>query len=144
MARVISLLLVVVAFLVAAEVRADERPKATLYRNAGCGCCLEYARYLRRNGFDVEVSNDSMTPIREQYEVPDELEGCHTMVIGDYVIEGHVPVAVINRLLSEKPKIRGISLPGMPAGSPGMTGTKKGPFVIYEITDGPRKVYATE
>jgi hypothetical protein len=144
MARVISLFLVVVAFLLTAEVRAHDPPKATLYRNAGCGCCLEYARYLRRNGFDVEVSNRSMTPIREQHEVPDELEGCHTMAIGDYAIEGHVPVAVINRLLSEKPKIRGISLPGMPAGSPGMTGTKNGPFVIYEITDGPRKIYATE
>jgi len=144
MSRVMTVFLLVVGLLLTVEVRAADPPKATLYRNAGCGCCLEYARYLRRNGFDVEVSNRSMTPIREQHGVPEALEGCHTLVIGDYVIEGHVPVSAINRLLSEKPDIRGISLLGMPDGSPGMTGTKKGPFVIYEITDGPRKIYATE
>lgn len=144
MSRMIGVFLLVVGLLATVEGRAADPQKATLFRNAGCSCCLEYARYLRRNGFDVDVSNRSMTPIREQHGVPDALEGCHTMVIGDYAIEGHVPVAAINRLLSEKPAIRGISLPGMPDGSPGMTGTKKAPFVIYEITEGPRKVYATE
>jgi hypothetical protein len=66
------------------------------------------------------------------------------MLIGRYVIEGHVPVATINKLLTEHPNIKGISLPGMPEGSPGMTGEKTGPFTIYEISEGEPKVYAVE
>jgi hypothetical protein len=76
--------------------------------------------------------------------VPANLEGCHTMLLDGYVVEGHVPVAVINRLLTGRPKIRGISLPGMPEGSPGMSGTKREPFTIYEIGNGPHRVYAVE
>jgi hypothetical protein len=66
------------------------------------------------------------------------------MLLDGYVVEGHVPVATINRLLTGRPKIRGISLPGMPLGSPGMNGPKREPFTIYEIGDGPRRVYAVE
>lgn len=66
------------------------------------------------------------------------------MLIGGYVVEGHVPVAAINKLLAERPKIKGISLPGMPEGSPGMSGVKAAPFEILEISDGPAKVYAVE
>ena len=78
-----------------------------------------------------------------QNGVPEKLAGCHTMLIGGYVVEGHVPVGAINKLLAERPVIRGISLPGMPEGSPGMTGTKTEPFTIYEISD-ETKVYAVE
>jgi hypothetical protein len=74
--------------------------------------------------------------------VPEKLEGCHTTIVGSYVIEGHVPIEPIKRLLGERPAIRGISLPGMPEGSPGMTGRKTEPFVIYEIDDVGTKVYA--
>lgn len=70
--------------------------------------------------------------------------GCHTMIVDPYVVEGHVPARTIERLLRERPAIRGVSLPGMPAGSPGMSGQKTEPFVIYEISDGPPKVYAVE
>jgi hypothetical protein len=66
------------------------------------------------------------------------------MVVNGYVVEGHVPVAVLDRLLTERRQIRGISLPGMPDGSPGMTGTRSAPFKVYEISDCPTKVYATE
>jgi hypothetical protein len=82
--------------------------------------------------------------IKRMYRVPEKLAGCHTTVIGPYVVEGHVPAGTIDRLLTERPNIRGISLPGMPAGSPGMSGQKTEPFVIYEIADGPPKIYATE
>ena len=75
-----------------------------------------------------------------------DLEGCHSTVIGDYVVEGHVPVGPIKRLLAERPAIKGISLPGMPEGSPGMSGTKEGPFEILTITGKtePAQLYATE
>src|SRR4051812_15268572 len=77
--------------------------------------------------------------------VPEDLQGCHTILVDDYVIDGHVPVEVIRKLLSERPPIAGITLPGMPEGSPGMSGTKHGPFTIYAVTkDGAApKVYAT-
>ena len=92
------------------------------------------------------VENRNMSLTKQKFGVREDLEGCHTTVVGDYVIEGHVPVAPIKRLLSEKPAIKGISLPGMPDGSPGMSGEKEGPFSILSITgdDKPAPVYATE
>ena len=125
--------------------RNNERVHATLYKTPNCGCCEGYARYLRRNGFDVTtVPSHDLPLIRKQHDIPEKLEGCHTTVIGDYVIEGHVPIGPVKRLLSERPAIKGISLPGMPEGSPGMTGTKQEPFVIYEIDGDGAKVYARE
>ncbi len=86
------------------------------------------------------------TLIKQKYGVREDLEGCHSTVIGNYVVEGHVPVGPIKRLLEEKPDIKGISLPGMPERSPGMSGTKEGPFEILSIDgrDGPAPVYAKE
>lgn len=126
---------------------ADEQIAATLYKNPGCGCCEKYADYLRVNGFNVTVvEHPNMTLIKQKYAVREDLEGCHTVVIGKYVVEGHVPVGPIKRMLTEKPDIKGISLPGMPEGSPGMSGTKDGAFEILSITgkDGPAPVYEKE
>lgn len=126
---------------------AEERVVATLYKNPQCTCCDKYAGYLRSNGFDVTViEHPNMTLIKQKYGVNEELEGCHTTVVGGYVVEGHVPVLAIKRLLKEKPAIKGISLPGMPEGSPGMSGTKEGPFEILSITgkDAAPAVFATE
>ena len=117
----------------------------TLYKNPECECCEGYAAYLRKHGFAVKVnaSND-LAEISRKAGIPPELEGCHTAFIGDYVVDGHVPVEVINKLLSEHPQIKGITLPGMPAGSPGMTGRKSGPFTIYAVgKDGKALVYMT-
>ena len=110
-------------------------------------CCDRYANYLRENGFNVTVvEHPNMTMIKQKYGVREDLEGCHTTVVGNYIAEGHVPIASIKRLLAEKPAVKGISLPGMPQGSPGMSGTKEGPFEILSITghDGPAPVYAKE
>ena len=119
--------------------------RATLYKIPQCTCCDDYAAYLRQNGFvvDVKATND-LAVISQKAGVPEKLQGCHTMFADGYVIDGHVPVSVIQKLLSERPAIAGITLPGMPAGSPGMTGRKSGPFTIYAVTkDGaPPKVYA--
>ena len=113
---------------------AAARPPALLYKNPQCPCCETHADYLRQSGYEVTVQPSfDLTLIKRQNGVPEALDGCHTTLIGGYVVEGHVPVAVIDRLLDERPAIKGISLPGMPAGSPGMFGAKEGPLTVYEI-----------
>src|SRR5258707_10233336 len=109
--------------------------RATLFKNPQCDCCEGYAAYLRQNGFEVDVKpTNDLAEISRKAGVPTELEGCHTMFVDDYVVDGHVPVKVIRQLLSERPAIAGITLPGMPTGSPGMTGKKTGPFKIYAVS----------
>jgi hypothetical protein len=138
-----SLTLALAALLGVAAVHA-ETPEALMYKNPQCGCCESYARYLRRNGFKVTVKEThNMSLISRENGVPEKLAGCHTMLIGGYVVEGHVPVSAIYKLLKERPSIKGISLPGMPDGSPGMTGEKTEPFTIYEISE-EAKVFAVE
>lgn len=130
--------------LASAPVRAQQAA-ATMYVNPQCGCCQGHANYLRAQGFKIAVKEThDMSLIRRQHRVPEKLEGCHIMVIDGYVVEGHVPAAPIRKLLAERPKIKGISLPGMPDGSPGMTGRKSEPFTIYEISDGEPKIFAVE
>ena len=124
---------------------ADEMKKATLYKNPECSCCAEYAKLLQQSGLDVQIVDTFDLPsVKREHGVPTALEGCHTTVVDGYVIEGHVPVDIVGRLLREKPAIKGISLPGMPMGSPGMGGEKAAPFTVYEISDEKDKVYATE
>ena len=139
------LALIVLTAALGGAAQAEELRTATLYKNPQCGCCEGYADYLRDNGFEVAVEATHDLPLlHRQHGVPDPLVGCHTTLVEGYVVEGHVPVGALIRLLTEKPAIRGISLPGMPAGSPGMLGEKTEPFTIYEIGDGPAKVYAVE
>jgi hypothetical protein len=119
--------------------------RATLYKNPQCECCEAYAAYLRRHGYDVTVIPTHDLPlIKREHGVPTELDGCHTTLVGNYVIEGHVPVATVDKLLNERPGIKGISLPGMPEGSPGMTGSKRELLTIYELGNLPARVYAVE
>lgn len=110
---------------------------AVLYKNPQCTCCEAYARYLDHHGFTVKViPTDQLDLITRMAGVPTALEGCHTMKVGNYVIEGHVPAPMIKKLLAEHPKIIGIGIPGMPAGVPGMPampGMKVGPIPVYEI-----------
>ena len=138
-----SLMLALVVLVGAAATRA-QTPDALMYKNPQCGCCEGYAKYLRQNGFKVTVKEThNMSLISRENGVPEKLAGCHTMLIGGYVVEGHVPVSAIIKLLKERPNIKGISLPGMPEGSPGMTGEKAEPFTIYEISD-EAKVFMVE
>lgn len=124
---------------------ADEPLEATLYRQPFCSCCEGHAEHLRANGYSVTVvETKKLLLIKKQHGVPLEFEGCHTILVGGYVVEGHVPATIIRKLLKERPAIRGISLPGMPDGSPGMSGTKKEPFVIYELSGENGKVFAKE
>ena len=113
-----------------------------VYKSPECGCCGGYVKHLRASGFNVRVSSmDDVTPIKERYGVPDDLWSCHTAVIGGYVIEGHVPLVAVRRLLTEKPAVKGIALPGMPDGSPGMAGPKTETFVIQSFDAGAPKVF---
>ena len=123
---------------------AGNRGKVTLYKNPQCDCCEAYASYLGHHGFDVKVipTND-LTVMGEKYGITDASQPCHLSLIGDYVVGGHIPTEVIDRLFSEKPQITGINLPGMPQGTPGMPGTKPARLTIYEIAKGSQKVYAT-
>lgn len=121
-----------------------QSPGAIMYVNPQCSCCQGHASYLRQNGFKITVKEThDMSLIRRQHGVPANLEGCHIMLIDGYIVEGHVPASAIKRLLSERPNIKGISLPGMPDGSPGMTGRKSEPFKVLEISD-EAKVFAVD
>ncbi|TXH33881.1 MAG: CopG family transcriptional regulator [Rhodospirillaceae bacterium] len=121
--------------------------EAVLYKNPQCTCCEGYAAYLEQNGFKVEVKpTNDLAEISENAGVPPALEGCHTMFVDGYVIDGLVPVNVVQKLLKERPAVAGITLPGMPTGAPGMPGMKAEPFKIYAFTkDGQAPtVYAIE
>jgi hypothetical protein len=111
------------------------RIKATLYQSPSCECCVIYGKYLEQYGFSVEtVFVENLSTIKEKYKIPQKMESCHTVEIENYFVEGHVPIEAIKKLLNERPEINGISLPGMPSGSPGMPGFKRGKFRIYQIT----------
>jgi hypothetical protein len=95
-------------------------PPMTIYKDPNCGCCGIWTSYLRARGFKVEVvTTEDMDPIKRKARVPYDLQTCHTAFMGDYVVEGHVPMPAIRKLLDERPKVLGIAVPGMPAGSPG-------------------------
>jgi hypothetical protein len=107
----------------------------TLYKNPQCGCCEGYADYLRQNGFNVTVKpTHDLSSMSREAGVPDNVQGCHLSYIDGYVVSGHVPVGTVNKLLTERPDIKGVTLPGMPMGSPGMSGTKEAPFEILGIS----------
>ena len=120
-----------------AEVKEGSGKKVVLYKSPQCGCCVGYMAYLRKQGFEVEeVEVEDMNEIKAQYGIRTNMQSCHTMVVDGYFVEGHVPIAAVNKLLEEMPDIDGISLPGMPAGSPGMPGIKSGDFNIFAISSG--------
>lgn len=142
--RVISMILALL-LLASSDAGAGEPVAGTMYKRPQCSCCDGHAEHLRANGYKVTVvETENLSRIKQRYRVPEAFEGCHTLLVGGYVVEGHVPASVIGRLLKEKPEIAGISLPGMPEGSPGMGGEKTEPFVIYELSDAPAKVFAKE
>lgn len=100
---------------------AQEFPEMTVTKDPSCGCCSAWIEHIRRAGFSVKViESDEMTKFKTKLGVPMRLASCHTAEIGSYVVEGHVPAQTIRRLLSEKPLGRGLAVPGMPVGSPGM------------------------
>lgn len=121
---------------------ALDSEQLTVYKSQTCGCCVSYVGYLKSESYSVKTINlQDMNSIKSQLNIPLDMQSCHTTVAGDYFIEGHIPMEVVKKLLEEKPDIDGIAMPGMPSGSPGMPGPKKGDFVIYALKDGKSTEY---
>lgn len=120
-------------------------PEITVYKSPDCGCCGKWVDHLRANGFSVRVENRyDLSAVKEAEGVPPDLQSCHTAVAGRYVIEGHVPAADIKRLLAAEPAARGLAVPGMPAGSPGMeAGAYTEPYDVFLFGKAGRIVFAS-
>ena len=138
----IRILLLLAALLILLAIACqDEARKAspivTVYRSSTCACCGQYETYLEAKGFDVEsIMTEHGARIKDEFAIPIDMRSCHTAMVSDYFVEGHVPAEAIWKLLEQRPEIDGIALPGMPAGSPGMGGDKEQPLMIYSIVAG--------
>lgn len=135
------LLLFFILILIAVAVFWTQAPlsdaqEVIVYKSPNCGCCVEHSAYMRENGFNVKIEMiEDMSTIKAMYNIPREMQSCHTTVLGNYFVEGHVPMEAITHLMETAPAIDGIALPGMPSGSPGMPGEQLEPFQIYQLTD---------
>lgn len=106
-------------------------PPMTVYKSASCGCCHLWVEHARANGFTVRtIDTEELPKVKAEMGVPAALQSCHTVVVANFLVEGHVPAADIKRMLREKPAIRGLAVPGMPVGSPGM---EQGPAQRYDV-----------
>ena len=124
---------------------ASEQPELVVYKNASCGCCKVWVDHMRKHGFAAKVHDvDNMSSIKERVGIPHGVGSCHTAEVGGYFIEGHVPAEQVARLLKEKPKAKGLTVPGMPIGSPGMEqGDTVQPYEVHLVhPDGTTSVYA--
>jgi hypothetical protein len=141
--------LLAAAVLLPLAAAAQQENVVEVYKTATCGCCNDWIAYLLGNGFSVRSTNVADTsPERARFKLPAQYGSCHTAVVGGYVVEGHVPVREIRRLLAERPAAVGIAVPEMPIGSPGMDGPaykgQRDPFdVLLVQPDGTSRVYAS-
>lgn len=103
-----------------------------IWKLRGCGCCTLWARHLEAEGFRTRTSEHAdLAPVRARFGIPEDLAGCHSARLGDLLIEGHVPALAIRRLLADRPAwVRGLAVPGMPAGSPGMPAPEPGRYEV--------------
>lgn len=128
-----------------AEAAAADAPLVRVHKLPTCGCCTAWVEHLREAGFRVEVKDaDDLRAVKREAGVPLDLQACHTAFVEGYVVEGHVPAEDVRRLLEERPEVRGVAVPGMPVGSPGMEGPDPQPYdVIAFGDDGTREVFAS-
>jgi hypothetical protein len=139
MKRLIPLMLLIGGLfpLLAAAASKDQKPpvEMTVYRSPTCSCCGKWLEHMKQDGFVVkDIQTEDMDGIKRQHGVPDNLKSCHTALVGGYVVEGHVPAGDIRALLEKKPAVAGISVPGMPAGTPGMEmGGRKDPYAVVQF-----------
>lgn len=109
----------------------QEAPAAVVFKTEGCGCCNGWVEHLQAAGFDVDARNvRDLMSVKLDAGVPADLSSCHTALIDGYVVEGHVPAYVVRKLLDERPEVTGITVPGMPVGSPGMEGQNAKPYEV--------------
>ena len=112
---------------------------AVVYKSPTCGCCTSYVAFLRKHGVTVEthdVDDASLMQVKAENGVPHGAQSCHTVLLEGYVVEGHVPLAALEKLLTERPEVDGVSIPGMPTGVPGMPGPAYGPIEVISFDDG--------
>ncbi|MCE0734599.1 hypothetical protein LWH48_17725 [Halomonas sp. G15] len=145
MNRFAPTLVVSAALLIGAGTAQAAMPDAaTLYKNPQCGCCDEYARQLEALGVEVTVVDDvPIGQVKERAGLPYGLGSCHTIEMGEYIIEGHVPFEAVEKLFEEHPDTDGIGLAGMPIGTPGMPGPKQGDWSVYQFRAGEAQPYMT-
>ncbi len=126
------------------SVGATKAAEITVYKSPYCGCCGMWSEHMRANGFAVNVREvEDVDPVKALYGVPPALASCHTAVVDGYVVEGHVPADLVKRFLAERPEARGLAVPGMPAGSPGMENAGREPYEVFIFDDrGKIAVYA--
>ncbi len=112
--------------------------EAVFYKSPTCGCCHLYAEALATAGVRLEVVDDAaaMVEAKARFGVPPHAFSCHTFTLEGYVVEGHVPLEALEKLLAERPRVDGIALPGMPIGTPGMPGAKTAPYEVLSVVDG--------
>jgi hypothetical protein len=122
-----------------------KQTKITVYKDPSCGCCKSWIQHLIKYGYDVDAKDTpAMAEVKRTLGVPDALTSCHTAVVNGYLIEGHVPATDIARLLKEKPKVAGLAVPGMPAGSPGMEGPRKQHYQVLSFDkNGKTRIFAS-
>lgn len=143
--RLLLALAFVAAATVATSAQAQVLPQVEVYKSPTCGCCSDWIEHLRKSGFKVVAHDVADVQVeRSKLGMPDRLGSCHSAKVGDYVLEGHVPAADIRRLLKEKPKALGLTVPGMPGGSPGMESARAVPYDTLLVgRDGSTRVYAS-
>lgn len=129
--------------LMAAGIAAQAAENVEMYRNAGCGCCEKWAEHLRRNGLQVRIRDvDDVASVSAGFGMPAQLASCHVARVGDYVIQGHIPAADVQRLLRERPKALGLAVPSMPGAAPGMDIQGAGSYDTLLVgADGRRTVF---
>lgn len=139
------LILIALLSLATAAPAAAGEPLVTVYKSPTCGCCSKWVDHLKANGFEVKnVDTNQMVKVKAEHKVPMHLSSCHTALVGGYVVEGHVPADLIKKMLKEKPKIVGLTVPEMPVGSPGMEGLFSQKYDVLTFDkDGKTTVYAT-
>ena len=134
-----------IAFAALSLSSAAHAASMTMFKSPSCGCCGKWVEHVEKHGFTVKtVAHEDMAAVKQRLKVPANVASCHTAVVGGYLVEGHVPVSDIKRLLATKPKVRGIAVAGMPMGSPGMEhGNHREPYATMLIgTDGKATVFA--
>ena len=142
-----STLLALTAPVALAQARRNP-PVMEVWKDPQCGCCDDWITYLEKNGFSVRAFDTGNIAVRQRLGMPEKYGSCHTALIGGYVVEGHVPAADIQRLLRERPAALGLSVPGMPIGSPGMDGPlfggRRDPFHVLLVgRDGSSRIWAS-
>lgn len=131
--RINICLLPLLALMMSASVWAGN--EITVYKSPSCSCCNKWVKHLEENGFEVKAENvTDVISYKIKYGVTPSLASCHTAVVDGYTIEGHVPASDIKRLIKEKPALRGLSVPQMPVGTPGMEqGDRKDPYKVISF-----------